>query len=841
MSKPRPSSAKIGAPATPRKKEPLSPSAGSSRHASPGRRGQNTISSTSNKLGGGADVKGVSKPPEIKGGRVRVTLRVRPQTRDEEESQAERAVEVEPETSSILLRRNQWDEDTHKFDAVFQEQSAQQRVYETVALPVVESVMKGYNGTIMAYGQTGTGKTFTLGHLGVLENGEQDPSLKGIMVRAVDTIFHEKEMDEEGDYKVQANFLQLYNEQVQDLWDTKTKDISITEDRQTGEVILEPKPASVDLKDSKHIVDLLQQGEKNRAVANHKLNAHSSRSHAVLIITVTRSQKVQQMGVPPTLHRGKLLLVDLAGSERQKSTGSSGQTLEEAKFINMSLTTLGKCINSLVDTSQGGHVPYRESKLTRLLKDSFGGSARTSLVVCVGPSSLYWHETSNTVKFGQRAIKIENNVRKRELIDYKALCRQQQQQVDLLTSALENAEANRDEVETELVALQAVQDKHEELEEQRNKQNEELMTQLQQQQNEMETQKAAHRKELKKAQDGLTAQLESLQAEIQERQSSEAEALEKQSALQAKLAETNELARKNLITAEQAREQLKSVSDQQEENEERIRQEAEKLASAKEREAEIKMKDFEEKIRQAEARAAAQQGKEVIKEVVKEVVKEVPVPVSPAAAGDADARALREKKLENVLMILQKELIDLKTKIDDMELKHKQEVTACHQSWQQRLMYEMKAKEKQIEYLQKTLEGCKAALQTHEQGVNGTKKGGRGIIDKILGRKPGESDATPTRFVRLCSMFNPTVESSPKWVEEVKADVCSSCSIFGQVEDVRVDTHNPKGLIYIAFGNPKTAHRAVVAIKGHLGDITYEFMSESMWRDYVSKLSEAKS
>jgi len=102
-----------------------------------------------------------------------------------------------------------------------------------------------------------------------------------------------------------------------------------------------------------------------------------------------------------------------------------GQTLEEAKFINMSLTTLGKCINSLVDQSQQGHIPYRESKLTRLLKDSFGGSARTSLVVCVGPSVNYHSETTNTIKFGQRAIKIENSLRRRELVDYKALCRMQ--------------------------------------------------------------------------------------------------------------------------------------------------------------------------------------------------------------------------------------------------------------------------------------------------------------------------------------------------------------------------------------------------------------------------------
>jgi hypothetical protein len=145
----------------------------------------------------------------------------------------------------------------------------------------------------------------------------------------------------------------------------------------------------------------------------------------------------------------------------------------------------------------------------------------------------------------------------------------------------------------------------------------------------------------------------------------------------------------------------------------------------------------------------------------------------------------REKKLENVLIILQRELIDLKGKIDDMEVKHKQEVTACHQSWQQRLMYELKAKDKQIEYLQKTLEGCKAALTSKSADGAKQKGGGRSFIDKMLGRKGDGTAEQPTKYVRLSSMFNPTVESSPKWVEEVKADVCSSCSIFGQVEDVR--------------------------------------------------------
>jgi len=695
-------------------------------------------------------------------GRVRVALRVRPQVELEIKEGHAVCTEVEPETGKLFLRRNQWDEDIYQFDTVFGETSSQIRVYEAIAAPIVEGVLKGYNGTVMAYGQTGTGKTYTLGSLG---EGDDGYAQRGIMVRAVDDIFDKTAEDTEAEYRIHASYLQLYMETVQDLWDPTNADIQIQEDRQSGEVLLEPKPMSVELTDRNHIVQMLQLGEKNRTVANHRLNAHSSRSHAVLMLTV--SKHTTQNGAP-TVQRGKLLLVDLAGSERQKSTQSVGQTLEEAKCINLSLTCLGKCINSLVDQSQQGHIPYRESKLTRLLKDSFGGSARTSLVVNVGPSVQYFSETLNTTKFGQRAIKIENTLRRRELVDYKALCRMQMQQVDLLTAALENAELARELAENDCTAMQAIIDKEADIENQRSTEMTRLMQQLDQKQTEMEEEKKLHQIDMSKSSTRLQKQLDDMQKQIQEEQDQ----------------------------AKQATEAARKAQ--------------------------------EEMTKQAMLASAAT-GVKVVE--VEKIIK----------IGEPDPKLLlREKKLENVLMILQRELIDLKGKIDDMELKHKQEVTACHQSWQQRLMYELKAKDKQIEYLQKTLEGCKAALSS--KGADGTnKKMGRSFIDKMLGRKGAELPEQPTKFVRLSSMFNPTVESSPKWVEEVKADVCSSCSIFGQVEDVRVDTHSPKGLIYIAFGNPKTAHRAVVAIKGHLGDISYEFLTEVFWKDAVAKLSEVNT
>jgi len=562
-------------------------------------------------------------------GRVRVALRVRPQVELEIKEGHAVCTEVEPETGKLFLRRNQWDEDIYQFDTVFGETSSQIRVYEAIAAPIVEGVLKGYNGTVMAYGQTGTGKTYTLGSLG---EGDDGYAQRGIMVRAVDDIFDKTAEDTEAEYRIHASYLQLYMETVQDLWDPTNADIQIQEDRQSGEVLLEPKPMSVELTDRNHIVQMLQLGEKNRTVANHRLNAHSSRSHAVLMLTV--SKHTTQNGAP-TVQRGKLLLVDLAGSERQKSTQSVGQTLEEAKCINLSLTCLGKCINSLVDQSQQGHIPYRESKLTRLLKDSFGGSARTSLVVNVGPSVQYFSETLNTTKFGQRAIKIENTLRRRELVDYKALCRMQMQQVDLLTAALENAELARELAENDCTAMQAIIDKEADIENQRSTEMTRLMQQLDQKQTEMEEEKKLHQIDMSKSSTRLQKQLDDMQKQIQEEQDQ----------------------------AKQATEAARKAQ--------------------------------EEMTKQAMLASAAT-GVKVVE--VEKIIK----------IGEPDPKLLlREKKLENVLMILQRELIDLKGKIDDMELKHKQEVTACHQSWQQRLMYELKAKDKHIEYSRRRSRGAR--------------------------------------------------------------------------------------------------------------------------------------
>lgn len=371
-------------------------------------------------------------------GRVRVAVRLRPRNAEDlSVADYPDCIEVQPEIKKLKLIRNNWSTDSYRFDEIFADSASQKRVYEVVAKPVVESVLEGYNGTVMAYGQTGTGKTYTLGRL-----GKDDPSERGIMARALEQILADTSPTFDS---VEVSYVQLYLESIQDLLSPENTSIPIVEDGRTGEVSV-PGATIVKIKHLEHFIELLRIGEANRHAANTKLNTESSRSHAILMVIIRRSvqdQKENDISLNeqngrsngacsqmPTIRKSKLLIVDLAGSERLDKSGSEGHQAEEAKFINLSLTSLGKCINALAENSP--HVPTRDSKLTRLLRDSFGGSARTSLIITIGPSSRYHAETSSTILFGQRAMKVVNTMKIKEEFDYESLCRTLEAEVDQL-------------------------------------------------------------------------------------------------------------------------------------------------------------------------------------------------------------------------------------------------------------------------------------------------------------------------------------------------------------------------------------------------------------------------
>ncbi|KAK7822062.1 kinesin-like protein kin-ua [Quercus suber] len=343
-------------------------------------------------------------------GRVRVAVRLRPRNAEElvEDADFADCVELQPELKRLKLRKNNWDSDTYEFDEVLTEFASQKRVYEVVAKPVVESVLDGYNGTIMAYGQTGTGKTYTLGRL-----GEEDTAARGIMVRAMEDILADVSLETDSvsvsylqvvSLKAPYTYMQLYMETIQDLLDPANDNIPIVEDPKTGDVSV-PGATLVEIRDQHSFVELLRLGEAHRFAANTKLNTESSRSHAILMVHVKRSVKARDSAFssengnsphmktlkPSLVRKGKLVVVDLAGSERIDKSGSEGHTLEEAKSINLSLSALGKCINALAENS--AHVPVR--------------TARTSLVITIGPSPRHRGETASTIMFGQRKERLK--------------------------------------------------------------------------------------------------------------------------------------------------------------------------------------------------------------------------------------------------------------------------------------------------------------------------------------------------------------------------------------------------------------------------------------------------
>jgi len=281
------------------------------------------------------------------------------------------------------------------FDYVFPPGSEQALVYEAAAKPVVESVLEGFNGTVFAYGQTGSGKTFTMSGL------VDDDRLKGIIPRMIDTVFGTISTSSEHiEFTVKIGYCEIYLEKIKDLLNPAKNNLKVHEDKLRGVFIadLTEEYVSNDLE----VHDLMKVGQANREVAFTLMNEGSSRSHSLFIMTIMQSNTTDF-----SAKSGKLYLVDLAGSEKVGKTGAEGKRLDEAKNINKSLSTLGQVINALTD-GKSSHVPYRDSKLTRVLQDSLGGNSKTSLIITASPSAFNEPETISTLRFGIRAKAIKN-------------------------------------------------------------------------------------------------------------------------------------------------------------------------------------------------------------------------------------------------------------------------------------------------------------------------------------------------------------------------------------------------------------------------------------------------
>uniref|UniRef100_A0A4W3K7C7 Kinesin-like protein n=1 Tax=Callorhinchus milii TaxID=7868 RepID=A0A4W3K7C7_CALMI len=361
---------------------------------------------------------------------VKVVVRCRPMNGKETTAGHKKIIDIDVKLGQILVKNRKGNPSelpkTFTFDSVYDWNSKQVELYDETFRPLVDSVLLGFNGTIFAYGQTGTGKTYTM------EGLRGDAERRGVIPNSFDHIFTHISRSQNQQYLVRASYLEIYQEEIKDLLSKdQTKRLELKERPDTGVYVKDL--SSFVTKNVKEIEHVMNVGNQNRSVGSTNMNEHSSRSHAIFVITIECSE----IGLDGENHIrvGKLNLVDLAGSERQAKTGAQGERLKEATKINLSLSALGNVISALVD-GKSTHIPYRDSKLTRLLQDSLGGNAKTVMVANIGPASYNCEETLTTLRYANRAKNIKNKPRVNE--DPKdALLREFQEEIARLKAQLE--------------------------------------------------------------------------------------------------------------------------------------------------------------------------------------------------------------------------------------------------------------------------------------------------------------------------------------------------------------------------------------------------------------------
>ncbi|KAI2809410.1 Kinesin-like protein kif3b, partial [Blomia tropicalis] len=318
----------------------------------------------------------------------------------------------------------------YTFDSVYDVDSTQDEIYSDIFHPLVDSVLEGFNGTIFAYGQTGTGKTFTM------EGDEDNP---GVIPRSFTHIFNHIGRSSQKQFLVRSSYLEIYQENIRDLLATDPNKKLVLRERPDAGVYVEDLSSFV-CKNVTEIERVLSKGRNNRSVGATNMNEHSSRSHAIFMITIEHSE-MDRNGIEH-IRVGKLNLVDLAGSERLTKSQTVGKRQKEGITINLSLSALSNVISALVDGRAKRHIPYRDSKLTRLLQDSLGGNARTVMVANIGPSSYNYEETLTTLRYASRAKNIKNKPRVNE--DPKdTLLKEFQAEIDRLRLQLEERRRQR--------------------------------------------------------------------------------------------------------------------------------------------------------------------------------------------------------------------------------------------------------------------------------------------------------------------------------------------------------------------------------------------------------------
>ncbi|XP_032285693.1 kinesin-like protein KIF19 [Phoca vitulina] len=298
-----------------------------------------------------------------------------------------------------VLRAHRSREKSYLFDVAFDFTATQEMVYQATTKSLIDGVISGYNATVFAYGPTGCGKTYTM--LGT----DHEP---GIYVRTLNDLFRAiEETSNDMEYEVSMSYLEIYNEMIRDLLNPALGYLELREDSKG--VIQVAGITEVSTINAKEIMQLLMKGNRQRTQEPTAANQTSSRSHAVLQVAVRQRSRVKN--ILQEVRQGRLFMIDLAGSERASQTQNRGQRMKEGAHINRSLLALGNCINALSDKSSNKYINYRDSKLTRLLKDSLGGNSRTVMIAHISPASSAFEESRNTLTYAGRAKNIKTRVK----------------------------------------------------------------------------------------------------------------------------------------------------------------------------------------------------------------------------------------------------------------------------------------------------------------------------------------------------------------------------------------------------------------------------------------------
>ncbi|XP_075582319.1 kinesin-like protein KIF27 isoform X2 [Pelecanus crispus] len=376
---------------------------------------------------------------------VKVAVRIRPLLSKEVLHNHQVCVRLVPNTQQIIIGKDR----VFTFDFVFGKNSTQEEVYTVCIKPLLVSLTEGYNATVFAYGQTGSGKTYTIGGGHIASIAEDE---KGIIPRAIQELFQHISENHNIDFHVKVSYIEVYKEELRDLLELETsvKELHIREDEKGNTVIVGAKEFQVECADE--VISLLESGNAARRTGTTQMNEHSSRSHAVFTISICQTQSAESQKNTDAAQdsswksvrmiASKFHFVDLAGSERVTKTGNTGERFKESIQINSGLLALGNVISALGDPKRKSvHIPYRDAKITRILKDSLGGNAKTVMITCISPSSSDFVESLNSLKYANRA----KNIRNKPVVNYNPdqdRIDEMELEIRLLREALQNQQVS---------------------------------------------------------------------------------------------------------------------------------------------------------------------------------------------------------------------------------------------------------------------------------------------------------------------------------------------------------------------------------------------------------------